>query len=144
MTTFRLIETRPNDLIVTMNERRLLKFIGWCEAHRSEGEYEPGFLTQCLTDLECANDGYALDATAECGGCGAQHPLRDADVFFYRDGEWYCKDRDGCAERASAICAGCGVKYHSSSPDIRYDPDAGGWFCNDSEKCRQRRAGGAA
>ena len=141
----RVIETQPNDRIVVVNEKLLLKFIGWCEAHRAAlGEYEPGFLAQCITDLECASDGYALDATAECGACGEEHPLRDAEAHFYRDGEWYCKNRDECNERSSVTCAGCGTKHYSGSPDVFYDADVDGWFCNNSEKCDLCRMGEAS
>jgi hypothetical protein len=141
--SFRLIETQTNDVIVTMNKTALLKFIGWCEAHRPS-DYEPSFLGHCLLGLEHANEGCPLDATAECAACGETYSLLSADVHLYRDGDWYCKDRDTCNERSSVTCAGCGTKYHSSDPGVLYDPDVNGWFCKNSEKCNQRRMEGAA
>jgi hypothetical protein len=140
----RMVETRPGDVIATMNANALLKFIGWCEAHRPSADYEPSFLGRCLIDLELADEGYPLDAAVECGACGETYSLQSADAHLYRDGEWYCKNRDECDERSSVICAGCGAKYHPSSSDVFHDPDANGWFCSNSEKCNQRRMGGAA
>ena len=143
--SIRMIETVPNDLIVTMNQQRLFKFIGWCEAHRAAaGGYEPGFLAACIADLECASDGYALDATVECSACGETYPLQSANTHLDHDGEWYCKNRDECNERSSVTCAGCGTKYYSGSAEVFHDPDADGWFCSSSGKCNQRRMGGAA
>ena len=142
--SFRIVETQPNDVIVTMNQNHLLKFIGWCEAHRPGADYEPSFLGRVLIDLELADEGDALDARAECAACGADYPLLTAEEHLYRDGEWYCKDRGECNERCSVTCAGCGEKFPSWSTDVFHDPDAGGWFCSNSEKCNQRRTGGAA
>ena len=125
---YRMIEVQPGERIVLMNERRLLKFIGWCEAHRASGEYEPGFLTQCMTDLECSTEGHPLDAAAECAPCGQKHPLRDARKFFDQDaGYWYCKDRAVCDMRrlAAESRAGAGhyvVQVHG--PDPQAGPDA--------------------
>lgn len=140
----RIVETRPGDVIITMNQTALLKFIGWCEAHRPPAGDEPSFLGRCLIDLDCANEGHALDATAECSACGETYPLQSADAHLYRDGEWYCKNREECNERSSVTCAGCGAKYYSGSSEVFHDPDADGWFCNNSAKCDQRRMGGAA
>ena len=142
--TIRMVETRPGDVIVTMNQTALLKFIGWCQAHLPPAGDEPPFLGRCLIDLECANEGHALDATAECGACGETYSLQSADARLYRDGEWYCKNRDECNERSSVICAGCGTRYYSGSPDVFRDPDADGWFCSNSTQCNQRRTDGAA
>jgi len=144
MSTFRIVETQPGDVIVTGNRTALLKFIGWCEAHRPSADYEPSFLGRCLTDLECANEGHALDATAECGACGETYSLLAAGAHLYRDGDWYCKDREACNERSSVICAGCGTRWYSGDSGVRHDPDADGWFCSNSAKCNQRRMDGAA
>lgn len=144
--TFRMIEMQPNDVIAVVNKTTLLKFIGWCEAHRPPADHEPGFVGRILTDLEHSGDGYALDATAECFICGEEHSLLSADEHLYRDGEWYCKDRDACNERAAVTCAGCGAKWHPSDSGVYHDPDSDGWFCWDrgSGKCKQRRMDGAA
>jgi len=141
--TIRMVETRPGDVIVTMNGIALLKFIGWCEAHRPSG-YEPGFLGRCLTDLDLASDGYALDATAECAACGETYSLQSADAHLYRDGDWYCMDREACSERSSVTCAGCGTRWYSGDSGVFHDPDADGWFCSNTAKCNQRRMDGAA
>ena len=136
--TIRMVETRPGDAIVAMNKTALLKFIGWCEAHRPSG-CEPGFLGRCLTDLDLASDGYALDATAECAICGETYSLLTADEHLYRNGDWYCKNRDECDERAAVTCAGCGAKYHPSDSDVFHDPEADSRFCSNSKQCNQRR-----
>lgn len=106
--TYRLVGTQPGEVVATLNRTALLKFIGWCEAHRPVAEYESSFIGRCLTDLELAREGDTLNATITitCGGCGTEGDINSADMF--------------------------------------YDPDAGGWFCNDNERCDQRRMGGTA
>jgi len=102
----RMVDVGAGERIIVMNERSLQRFIGWCEAHRPPGDWEPGFLQGCLSALERADEGYRLDATAECAACGEESPLQLADVFFRRDGEWYCADPAACNVRRLAAEAG--------------------------------------
>jgi hypothetical protein len=93
----RIVETKPDDRIVIVNRNHLLKFIGWVEAHRPPGDWEPGFLGQCLSALDAATDGVALDMPVTCGGCGVQHDLR---MFYDFDaGGWFCSNDDECNQR---------------------------------------------
>ena len=96
----RMIETRPGDVIITMNEKHLLKFTGWVEAHRPPGEWEPGFLGNALRALETAREGIALGASATCFACGRQHDI-GAFYDFSLDG-WACLDDGECNERRIA------------------------------------------
>jgi hypothetical protein len=96
--SLRVVETKPCERIVVMNETHLLKFIGWVEAHRTSGDREqPRFLYWCLEALEMATGGAALDATITCGGCGLE---RDIPMFFDGDaGGWFCHNEDECNQR---------------------------------------------
>jgi hypothetical protein len=93
----RMVSAQPGDRIVVLNNVNLLKLIGWIEAHRPPGDWEPGFLGRALAALEAACDGGPLGAIATCGGCGLEHAI----PMFYdpEAGGWFCHDAKGCDRR---------------------------------------------
>jgi len=104
---WRMVELRPGDVVVTMNRNALLKFIGWTEAHRPPGEWEPTFLGGCLSALNSANEGYTLAATVTCAACGDEHDISDPRTYYDSDaGGWFCTTHVGSDELAAAEEAG--------------------------------------
>jgi hypothetical protein len=93
----RVIEAKPGERIAVIGHVNLLKLIGWIEAHRPPGDWEPGFLGRCLISLEQATEGVALDKEVTCGGCGLE---RDLPVFpDVEAGGWFCTDDEACNQR---------------------------------------------
>lgn len=96
----RFTELGPNDVIVKVNKTHLLKFIGWVEAHRPPGEWEPGFLGPCINAMNFASEGYALPATAECPACHKEHVVLSPDMLYDSEvGAWFCANDDECNQR---------------------------------------------
>jgi hypothetical protein len=98
--TYSLVETTSGSVVVTMNEKLLLKFIGWCEAHRTDGGWEPAFVTECLGDLNCAHAGSKLGAeiTVVCALCDAGYEIDSPGIAYdWGAGEWFCTS-EGDAE----------------------------------------------
>ncbi len=93
----RMVDAKPGERIVLMNGTALLKLIGWIEAHRPPGEWEPGFLGQCLAALEGATEGEALDGIFTCGACGLEHHVRMS--YDFTVGGWFCDSDDECNQR---------------------------------------------
>lgn len=105
MMTYRIVETQTNDVIVAMNKTRLLKLIGWIEAHRRPGADEPSWLRYCMQDLDTAREGLDLDAKVSCVACGRLHDINGPGAYYDPDAGWFCNDRELCDEGRAAVAA---------------------------------------